>query len=118
MRFASSDALVSTERACVWTLSGLLDGAQFERLRREAQSAFQPFVDGGRGRVLDAGAADRRRQALNCGPPFVTSTAGVVSGWSNCDRQACRRGAGLLQPDTIALDVAFSRNTTRVPGLT
>lgn len=47
VRFASIDALVSTERACVWTLGGLLDDAQFERLRREAQSTFQPFIDTG-----------------------------------------------------------------------
>ena len=46
VRFASVDALVSTERACVWTLGGLLDDAQFDHLRREAQSAFRPFVDG------------------------------------------------------------------------
>lgn len=45
--FASIDALVSTERACVWTLGGLLDDAQFERLRREAQSTLSPFVDAG-----------------------------------------------------------------------
>lgn len=47
VRFASIDALVSTERACVWTLGGLLDDAQFERLRREARSVFRPFVDAG-----------------------------------------------------------------------
>jgi hypothetical protein len=29
------DALMSTERACVWTLGGLLDDAQFERLMTE-----------------------------------------------------------------------------------
>lgn len=45
VRFASIDALVSTERACAWTLGGLLDDTQFERLRREAQSTFLPFVD-------------------------------------------------------------------------
>jgi SAM-dependent methyltransferase len=45
VRFASIDALVSTERACVWTLGGLLDDAQFEQLRREARSVFRPFVD-------------------------------------------------------------------------
>jgi hypothetical protein len=38
---------VSTERACVWTLGGVLDDAQFERLRREAHSTFLPFVDAG-----------------------------------------------------------------------
>ena len=53
VRFASIDALVSTERACVWTLGGLLDDAEFERLRREAQSVFRPFVDAG-GRVAFA----------------------------------------------------------------
>lgn len=47
VRFASIDALVSTERACVWTLGGLLDDGQFERLRRDAQGTFQPFVDAG-----------------------------------------------------------------------
>lgn len=47
VRFASIDALVSTERACAWTLGGLLDDEQFERLRRESQSVFRPFVDRG-----------------------------------------------------------------------
>jgi ubiquinone/menaquinone biosynthesis C-methylase UbiE len=47
VRFASIDALVSTERACAWTLGNLLDDMQFERLRREAQSTFLPFVDAG-----------------------------------------------------------------------
>jgi ubiquinone/menaquinone biosynthesis C-methylase UbiE len=47
VRFASIDALVSTERACVWTLGGLLDDAQFERLLLEARSVFQPFVEAG-----------------------------------------------------------------------
>jgi ubiquinone/menaquinone biosynthesis C-methylase UbiE len=47
VRFASIDALVSTERACVWTLGGLLDDAQFEHLRREAQDTLLPFVDAG-----------------------------------------------------------------------
>lgn len=47
VRFASIDALVSTERACIWTLGGLLDEAQFERLRTEARSALQPFESAG-----------------------------------------------------------------------
>ena len=47
VRFDSIDALVSTERTCVWTLGGLLDDDQFESLRREAQEAFRPFVDAG-----------------------------------------------------------------------
>lgn len=42
--FPSVDALVSTERACAWTLGGLLDDAQFERLAREAEITFKPFV--------------------------------------------------------------------------
>lgn len=45
VRFASIDKLVSTERACVWTLGGELDDLQFEQLRREAQNTFAPFVD-------------------------------------------------------------------------
>lgn len=44
VRFASIDRLVSTERACAWTLGGLLDDAQFERLRREAQAVLRHFV--------------------------------------------------------------------------
>lgn len=46
VRFDSIEALVSTERACAWTLGGLLDDAQFARLLREAQSELQTFVDG------------------------------------------------------------------------
>lgn len=45
VRFRSIDALVSTERACAWTLGGLLDDDQFESLRREAQRTVRPFVD-------------------------------------------------------------------------
>jgi hypothetical protein len=47
VRFASIDALVSTQSACVWTLGGLLNDAEFDRLRREAQSTLLPFVDAG-----------------------------------------------------------------------
>jgi SAM-dependent methyltransferase len=48
VRFPSIDALVSTERACVWTLGGVLTGAQFERLLEEAGTVLRPFVtDGG-----------------------------------------------------------------------
>jgi hypothetical protein len=53
VHFASIDALVSTERACVWTLGGLLDDTQFERLRGAAQQVFGPFVDAG-GKVVFA----------------------------------------------------------------
>jgi trans-aconitate methyltransferase len=44
VRFASIDALVSTERACAWTLGGLLDDAQFERLLMESRQALRPFM--------------------------------------------------------------------------
>jgi SAM-dependent methyltransferase len=44
VRFASIKSLVSTERACVWTLGGLLDDAQFDRLLRAAEETLQPFV--------------------------------------------------------------------------
>ncbi len=49
VRFASIDAMISTERACVWTLGGLLDADQFALLRHRAQqdlAAFAP-ADGG-----------------------------------------------------------------------
>lgn len=48
--FASIDELVSTERACIWTLGGLLDEAQFERLLREARNVLLPFV-GAEGKI-------------------------------------------------------------------
>jgi ubiquinone/menaquinone biosynthesis C-methylase UbiE len=48
VRFGSVAALVSTERACVWTLGGVLDDEQFARLLEEAAVALRPFVtDGG-----------------------------------------------------------------------
>jgi len=49
VRFDSIRALVATERACAWTLGGLLDDAQFDRLAIAAEESLQPFVepDGG-----------------------------------------------------------------------
>jgi ubiquinone/menaquinone biosynthesis C-methylase UbiE len=44
VRFGSIADLVSTERACVFTLGGLLDDAQFERLLEAANESLQPFV--------------------------------------------------------------------------
>jgi ubiquinone/menaquinone biosynthesis C-methylase UbiE len=44
VRFKSIASLVSTERACVWTLGGLLDGEQFARLLEEAETELRPFV--------------------------------------------------------------------------
>jgi len=44
VQFDSIKALISTERACVWTLGGLLDNAQFERLRQAAEESLLPFV--------------------------------------------------------------------------
>ncbi len=56
VRFASVDALVSAERACIWTLGGLLDDAQFDTLRREARRVLAPHVqpDGGVGFAMPA----------------------------------------------------------------
>lgn len=49
VRFKSIDDLVSTERACVWTLGGLLNDEQFEQLIAEAEAVLRPFaVDGER----------------------------------------------------------------------
>ncbi|GLQ57297.1 class I SAM-dependent methyltransferase [Devosia nitrariae] len=44
VRFASIGALVSTERACVWTLGGVLTDEQFERLLDASETALAPFV--------------------------------------------------------------------------
>jgi len=44
VRFASIDAMIATERACVFTLGGVLDETQFELLQHEAQSVLRPFV--------------------------------------------------------------------------
>lgn len=44
VRFDSIASLVSTERACVWTLGGLLDDSQFDRLLNAAQESLRPFV--------------------------------------------------------------------------
>ncbi|ANK81946.1 MAG: methyltransferase type 11 [Rhizobiales bacterium NRL2] len=43
VRFDSIEALVSTERACVWTLGGILDDAQFESLLAESARELAPF---------------------------------------------------------------------------
>ena len=43
VRFKSIDALVSAERACAWTLGGLLDDDQFARLLTESREALKPF---------------------------------------------------------------------------
>ncbi|QFI68703.1 class I SAM-dependent methyltransferase [Sinorhizobium alkalisoli] len=47
VRFKSIDALVSTERACVWTLGGVLTDQQFEVLLKESETALRPFVING-----------------------------------------------------------------------
>ena len=44
VRFRSIAELVSTERACVWTLGGILDEAQFERLLGESETTLAPFA--------------------------------------------------------------------------
>lgn len=45
VRFPSIAELVATERACVWTLGGILDREQFDRLLRESEEALRPFTD-------------------------------------------------------------------------
>jgi ubiquinone/menaquinone biosynthesis C-methylase UbiE len=47
VRFKSIDALVSIERACAWTLGGVLTDEQFERLLKESEVTLKPFVTGG-----------------------------------------------------------------------
>lgn len=47
VRFGSINALVSTERACVWTLGGMLTDEQFEQLLKESETALEPFAAGG-----------------------------------------------------------------------
>ncbi len=44
VRFDSVADLVATERACAWTLGGLLDERQFARLSRAAEESLAPFV--------------------------------------------------------------------------
>ena len=44
VHFASIRSLVSTERACVWTLGGLLNDEQFETLTAESERGLQAFV--------------------------------------------------------------------------
>jgi SAM-dependent methyltransferase len=44
VRFGSIASLVSTERACVWTLGGLLDDDQFDRLLAESEESLRPFT--------------------------------------------------------------------------
>ena len=44
VRFSSIASLVSTERACAWTLGGLLDEDQFARLLEASETALEPFV--------------------------------------------------------------------------
>lgn len=44
VRFTSVAPLLSTDRACVWTLGGKLDASRLARLRDAAAAALQPFV--------------------------------------------------------------------------
>jgi len=53
VRFASIADLVATERACVWTLGGALNDAQFERLLAEAEIALRPFAGTDRSVTFD-----------------------------------------------------------------
>lgn len=44
VRFDSIHSLVATERACVWTLGGLLDETQFDRFAAAAEESLRPFL--------------------------------------------------------------------------
>lgn len=44
VRFRSIASLVAAERACVWTLGGVLDDAQFERLVDATEESLRPFA--------------------------------------------------------------------------
>ncbi len=44
VRFASIRSLIAAERACVWTLGGLLNEAQLDRLARTAEESLSPFL--------------------------------------------------------------------------
>jgi SAM-dependent methyltransferase len=44
LRFASLEDMFSTERACIWTLGGLLDDASFDRLLQKARPLFHPLT--------------------------------------------------------------------------
>ena len=44
VRFASIKSLIATERACVWTLGGMLTDGQFAELLKEAEQALKPFA--------------------------------------------------------------------------
>ena len=44
VRFQSIAELVAAERACAWTLGGLLDDAQFDRLLAESRTALAAFA--------------------------------------------------------------------------
>lgn len=44
VKFDTIGDMISTERACVFTLGGILDDTQFKRLANEAEVAFRDFV--------------------------------------------------------------------------
>ena len=45
VRFDSIASMISTERACIWTLGGLLDQQQFRQLLDEAEKTLSRFVE-------------------------------------------------------------------------
>lgn len=44
VRFASIASLIASEKACTWTLGGMLDDDQFERLLVACEDELRPFV--------------------------------------------------------------------------
>lgn len=45
VHFQTIAELVATERACVWTLGGILDQNQFDLLLQESEEVLRPFAD-------------------------------------------------------------------------
>jgi hypothetical protein len=54
---------VSTERACAWTLGGVLTDEQFERLLEESKTTLKPYLTGGGSVEFDMPALIIRAQA-------------------------------------------------------
>ena len=82
VRFQSLAALVATERACAWTLGGLLDHAEFASLLAHSQAELAPFTgsDGAVSFAMPALVTTARRPGFRAdgmpGPASITSTTG------------------------------------------
>lgn len=114
VRFASIDALISAEQACVWTLGGLLDADQFALLRRPALHALAAFAarDGGIEfdmpmHLVTADKHSGRSSRGACPLVDLASMGRRAVGWSG--RRQIRGGQGALIP-------ALGLGACRQPG--